>query len=218
MRQGISGVGGGEAAADGEAFLKGLACSGEVSGSLFDVSQPAQTDRQVALRLGVAGIGSGEAAGDSQVFVVGLARGVEIACRLFDVPQPVEAYREVSQGLGVAGICLGEVSGDMNPLHFDENYARGTIFRGRIAHGMLSVSYLSTVLGTKLPGAGAIFLGATVLFKAPVRVGDTVTARCTVREINTPKGRVIFDCICKVGETIVVEGEAEVKVPSRPQS
>ncbi len=113
---------------------------------------------------------------------------------------------------------FGEVSGDMNPLHFDENYARGTIFRGRIAHGMLSVSYLSTVLGTKLPGAGAIFLGATVLFKAPVRVGDTVTARCTVREINTPKGRVIFDCICKVGETIVVEGEAEVKVPSRPQS
>jgi 3-hydroxybutyryl-CoA dehydratase len=113
---------------------------------------------------------------------------------------------------------FGEVSGDMNPLHFDDAYAKNTIFRGRIAHGILSVSFLSTVLGTKLPGAGSIFLGASVRFKSPVRIGDTVTAICTVREINSVKGRVIFDCICKVGETVVVEGEAEVKVPSRPQA
>jgi 3-hydroxybutyryl-CoA dehydratase len=110
---------------------------------------------------------------------------------------------------------FGDVSGDHNPLHFDETYAKGTIFRGRIAHGILSLSYLSTVLGMRLPGAGSIFLGATVRFKAPVRIGDTVTATCTVKEIIVPKGRVTFDCVCKVGDTVVVEGEAQVKVPSR---
>ena len=110
---------------------------------------------------------------------------------------------------------FGAVSGDLNPLHFDDDYAKKTIFRGRIAHGMLSASFLSTVLGTQLPGAGSIFLSATIRFKAPVRIGDTVTAICTVREIFVPKGRVTFDCICKVGDTVVIEGEAMVKVPSR---
>jgi 3-hydroxybutyryl-CoA dehydratase len=110
---------------------------------------------------------------------------------------------------------FGAVSGDLNPLHFDEAYAKTTIFRGRIAHGILSVSFLSTVLGTKLPGAGSIFLSATVRFKAPVRIGDTVDALCTVREIDRQKGRVMFDCVCKVGDVVVVEGEALVKVPSR---
>src|SRR3954468_16905901 len=89
---------------------------------------------------------------------------------------------------------FGAVSGDLNPLHFDEDYAKNTIFRGRIAHGMLSASFLSTVLGTQLPGAGSIFLGATIRFNAPVRIGDTVVAMCTVREILAPKGRVTFDC------------------------
>ena len=110
---------------------------------------------------------------------------------------------------------FGEVSGDFNPLHFDETYAKGTIFRGRIAHGVLSLSYISTVLGTQLPGAGAIFLGATVRFKSPVRIGDTVTATCTVKEINRPRNRVTFDCNCKVGNSIVVECETQVMVPSR---
>jgi 3-hydroxybutyryl-CoA dehydratase len=113
---------------------------------------------------------------------------------------------------------FGAVSGDLNPLHFDEDYAKTTIFRGRIAHGMLSLSFLSTVLGTQLPGAGSIFLSATVRFKAPVRIGDTVVANCTVREINIAKGRVTFDLLCKVGETAVIEGEAMVKVPSRAQT
>jgi 3-hydroxybutyryl-CoA dehydratase len=112
---------------------------------------------------------------------------------------------------------FGAVSGDLNPLHFDEEYAKTTIFKGRIAHGMLSVGFLSTVLGTKLPGAGSIFLSATMRFKAPVRIGDTVVAICTVREINTQKGRVIFDCLCKVGDTTVIDGEAMVKVPSRAE-
>ena len=110
---------------------------------------------------------------------------------------------------------FGAVSGDLNPLHFDEDYAKTTIFRGRIAHGMLSLSYVSTVLGTKLPGAGSIFMSSTVRFKAPVRIGDTVTAICTVREINLQRKRVVLDCHCKVGDNIVVECETLVKVPSR---
>jgi len=111
---------------------------------------------------------------------------------------------------------FGEVSGDFNPVHFDEGYAKKTIFRGRIAHGLLTASYISTVLGTKLPGAGSIFMGATIRFKAPVRVGDIVTAICTVREVIAEKKRVICDCICKVGENAVIEAEATLFVPSSP--
>ena len=111
------------------------------------------------------------------------------------------------------------MSGDFNPVHLDEAYAQATRFKGRIVHGMLPVTFLSTVLGTRLPGAGCIFMGASFRFKAPVRIGDTVVATCTVREINAPKGRVTFDCFCAVGDTTVVEGEALVKVPSRePQA
>ena len=107
------------------------------------------------------------------------------------------------------------MSGDTNPVHLDEAYAQTTRFKGRIVHGMLPVTFVSTVLGTKLPGAGAIFMGASFRFKAPVRIGDTVVATCTVKEINAPKGRVSFDCVCSVGDTVVVEGDALVKVPSR---
>jgi 3-hydroxybutyryl-CoA dehydratase len=110
---------------------------------------------------------------------------------------------------------FGEVSGDFNPVHFDEDYAKRTIFRGRIAHGLLSAGYISTVLGTKLPGAGAIFMSATIRFKAPVRIGDLVTAICTVREIIAEKRRVICDCVCKVGNTVVIDAEAMLMVPTR---
>ena len=112
---------------------------------------------------------------------------------------------------------FGEVSGDKNPMHFDEEYAKKTIFKGRIAHGMLSASYLSTILGMQMPGPGTIFRSATTRFRAPVRIGDTVVATCTVREVNQEKRRVLFDCICKVGETTVVEGEALVMAPARPK-
>jgi len=113
---------------------------------------------------------------------------------------------------------FGEVSGDVNPVHFDENFAKTTIFKGRIAHGVLSVSYISTVLGMKMPGPGTIFMSASTRFKAPVRIGDTVTATCTVREVNQEKRRVVFDCVCKVKDTTVVEGEAMVMAPSRSQA
>ncbi len=109
---------------------------------------------------------------------------------------------------------FGEVSGDTNPVHFDDDFAKKTIFKGRIAHGVLSASYISTILGMKMPGPGTIFLGMTMRFKAPVRIGDTVVATCTVREVNDAKRRVIFDCVCKVGDTVVVEGEATVMPPT----
>ena len=110
---------------------------------------------------------------------------------------------------------FGEVTGDMNPVHFDEDYAKTTIFKGRIAHGLLSAGYISTVLGTQMPGPGAIFMSANIRFKAPVRIGDEVTATCTVREVIAEKRRVICDCVCKVGETAVIEAEAMLMVPSR---
>lgn len=113
---------------------------------------------------------------------------------------------------------FGEVSGDVNPVHFDEEFARGTIFKGRIAHGVLSASYISTVLGMEMPGPGTIFMSLTTRFKAPVRIGDTVVATCTVRETVPEKRRVTFDCVCKVGDTVVVEGEAMVMAPARPKT
>ena len=112
---------------------------------------------------------------------------------------------------------FGEVSGDVNPVHFDEGFAKSTIFKGRIAHGVLSASYISTVLGMKMPGPGTIFMSLTTRFKAPVRIGDTVVATCTVRELNAEKRRVVFDCVCKVGDVTVVDGEAMVMAPSRPK-
>ena len=113
---------------------------------------------------------------------------------------------------------FGEVSGDMNPAHFDEKWAKTTMFKGRIAHGVLTSSYISTVLGMKMPGPGTIFISANSRFKAPVRIGDTVTTICTVREVNPEKRRVEFDCLCKVGDTVVVEGEALVMPPARPKA
>lgn len=110
--------------------------------------------------------------------------------------------------------AFGEATGDMNPVHFDENFAKKTVFRGRVAHGALSIGYISALLGTKLPGDGSIFLSASIVFKTPVRIGDTVTTTATVREIN---GRaVVLDCVCKVDDRLVLESEAHVLAPRRP--
>ena len=109
---------------------------------------------------------------------------------------------------------FGEATGDMNPVHFDEDYARKTIFRGRVAHGALSVGFISAVMGTRLPGDGTIFVSASIVFKTPVRIGDTVTTICTVREVTGREA--IMDCACKVGERLVLEAEARVLVPKRP--
>ncbi len=107
------------------------------------------------------------------------------------------------------------ISGDTNPLHLDHDYAATTMFGGPIAHGMLSASLISTVIGTKLPGHGCVYISQNCRFKAPVRAGETVRARATITEINTECRRVKLKTICSVGDTVVVDGDAEVLVPSR---
>jgi 3-hydroxybutyryl-CoA dehydratase len=111
---------------------------------------------------------------------------------------------------------FGEATGDMNPVHFDEDYARKTVFRGRVAHGALSIGFISALLGTTLPGDGSIFVSASIVFKLPVRIGDTVVTTATVREVI---GReVIMDCACTVDGKQVLESEARVLAPRRPAS
>ena len=112
-------------------------------------------------------------------------------------------------------VMFSGVSGDTNPVHLDEEYARDTIFEGRISHGMLSAGFISAVLGTKLPGPGCIYISQDLRFKAPVRPSDTVTARVTVMEMIPEKRRVVLHTRCTVGETVVIDGEATVMVPTR---
>jgi 3-hydroxybutyryl-CoA dehydratase len=110
---------------------------------------------------------------------------------------------------------FAEVSGDYNPVHMDEDYAAGTFFKSRIAHGMLTASFISTVLGTRLPGPGCIYLSQNLRFLAPVRIGDTVKALARVASLDMTKRRAQFACHCEVNGKIVVQGEAMVFVPSR---
>ncbi len=112
-------------------------------------------------------------------------------------------------------VLFAGISGDTNPVHLNQEYASGTMFQGRIAHGMLSAGFISAVLGTKLPGPGCIYMSQNLKFKAPVRAGDTVTARATVTELIPEKRRVVVRTVCTVGETVVIEGEALLMVPSR---
>ncbi len=105
------------------------------------------------------------------------------------------------------------ISGDFNPVHINEEFAKKTRFEGRIAHGMLSAAFISTVLGTRLPGPGCIYVSQTLKFKAPVRIGDTVTAQAEVIELVPEKAMVTIKTTCLVGEKTVVEGEAVLKVP-----
>jgi 3-hydroxybutyryl-CoA dehydratase len=112
-------------------------------------------------------------------------------------------------------VLFAGVSGDHNPIHMNEVYAASTMFKGRIAHGFLSASLISTTIGNRLPGPGAIYLSQNLRFLAPVRVGDTVEARVTVTEVFPEKKRVALKTICFVGERQVVDGDALVMVPTR---
>ena len=111
--------------------------------------------------------------------------------------------------------AFAEVSGDNNPVHLDETYAAATPFKTRIAHGMLSAGYISAVLGTRLPGPGAIYISQSMNFKRPVRIGDEVTTRATVSDIDAERARVTLATVCEVAGKPVVEGEAVVMVPRR---
>lgn len=128
------------------------------------------------------------------------------------VGQSAELVRTVAEADIVA---FAEVTGDNNPVHLDADYAAGTGFGERIAHGMLSAGYISAVLGTTLPGPGAIYLSQTLAFKRPVKIGAEVTARVTVTAIDEAKARVTLDTTCLVGGKAVVGGEAVVMVPRK---
>jgi len=109
---------------------------------------------------------------------------------------------------------FGEVTGDMNPAHFDEEYASKTMFKKRIAHGMLCGSLFSTVIGTELPGYGTIYMKQDLKFTAPVYFGDTLTARVEVVEINQEKNRVVLLTETKnQDDKVVITGQALVMPP-----
>ncbi|HQX06625.1 MAG TPA: MaoC family dehydratase [Zoogloea sp.] len=112
-------------------------------------------------------------------------------------------------------LAFAGVTGDFNPVHVNEELAAASMFGGRIAHGMLSAGFISTVFGTKFPGPGSIYLSQTLKFKAPVKIGDTVVARCTIKELVPEKRKAKFDTVCTVKGKVVLEGEAEIMVPKR---
>ncbi len=112
-------------------------------------------------------------------------------------------------------VGFAEVTGDRNPIHLSEHFAAKTPFGTRIAHGLYTASLISAVLGTRLPGPGAIYISQTLHFRAPVKIGDTVEVSVTVAELMPEKFRARLACACSVGDEIVLDGEAWVKVPSK---
>lgn len=114
-------------------------------------------------------------------------------------------------------VLFAGISGDDNPVHINAEYAAGTMFKERIVHGMFSAALISAVLGTRLPGPGAIYVDQQLSFKAPVHIGDTVTATATVKEINHERRRVVLETVCTVNGKVVAEGVATNMVDRRPK-
>ncbi|RLD05957.1 MAG: enoyl-CoA hydratase [Chloroflexi bacterium] len=109
---------------------------------------------------------------------------------------------------------FAEISGDKNPLHLDDDYAAQTQFERRLVHGMLTAGLISAILGTKLPGEGSIYLSQSFNFRAPVFIGDTITARVTITKIREDKPIITAETICENQDGVVVlEGEAVLFVP-----
>ena len=112
-------------------------------------------------------------------------------------------------------VKYAEISGDTNPVHLDADYAATTMFKERIAHGMLTAGFISAVFGTKLPGPGSIYVNQSLKFKAPVKIGDTVTATVTVTGKVAEKKFVTFSTVCTVNDKPVLSGEATLMVPTK---
>jgi len=113
-------------------------------------------------------------------------------------------------------ILFAGISGDDNPVHINQEYAEQTMFKERIVHGMFSAALISAVLGTRLPGPGAIYIDQQISFKAPVHIGDTVTATATVVEINVERRRIKLETVCTVRGKVVATGHATNMVDRRP--
>lgn len=122
----------------------------------------------------------------------------------------------VSKVLDDAAVrAFAALSGDVNPVHLDDDYAATTLFGRRIAHGMFTAALLSTVIGTRLPGKGTIYLSQTLRFRRPVFIGDEVTAEVEVTVIDQKRQRVTLACRCIANGKEVLSGEAVVMPPSR---
>ncbi len=107
------------------------------------------------------------------------------------------------------------ISGDFNPAHINESYAKETMFEERIAHGLLSVGFISAVLGTQLPGPGSIYMGKNLKFIKPVLFNDTITATVTVKEVIEDKKRIILDTVCTNQDgDLVIDGSATMFLPN----
>ena len=109
--------------------------------------------------------------------------------------------------------AFADISGDRNPVHLDESYAEGSRYKKRIAHGLLSASYFSAIFGTKLPGAGCVYVSQNLSFRRPVYIDDTVTATVTVTKVDIEQRRIFFDTICTVNKKKVITGVAEIYLP-----
>lgn len=114
-------------------------------------------------------------------------------------------------------VGFADISGDQNPIHICDVYAAKTKFGQRIAHGLYTASLISAVIGTRLPGPGAVYMSQTLSFRAPVKIGDVVRVHVEVAELIIPKQRARLVCECAVDATVVLEGEAWVRVPSRAE-
>src|SRR5829696_3752050 len=114
-------------------------------------------------------------------------------------------------------VMFAGVSGDNNAIHINEEFAASTLFKGRIAHGMLSASVISAAIANKLPGPGAIYMSQNLRFRTPVRAGDTVRATVTVKELIPEKHRVLLGTCCRVSDEVVIEGSALVAFPPSPK-
>ena len=110
---------------------------------------------------------------------------------------------------------FAEVSGDRNPLHMDDAFAKNTPFGQRIAHGALTASYISGILGNDLPGPGSIFVGLNMRFRRPVYIGSHVTVKVEVTEMKERGNRVTLKVSCSVDGKAAISGEAHVMVPNR---
>ena len=110
---------------------------------------------------------------------------------------------------------FSDISGDTNPIHLNNDFANEAFFKSKIVHGMLTASLISTVIGTKLPGPGCVYVCQNLRFKAPVRPGDVVTASCRVISIMSKKHIIKMSTICTVASKEVISGEATILVPLR---
>jgi 3-hydroxybutyryl-CoA dehydratase len=110
---------------------------------------------------------------------------------------------------------FARISGDTNPVHLDEEYAARTRFGRRLVHGMLTAGLISAVLGTQLPGPGSIYIRQTLAFRAPVYIGDTITATVTLKALREDKPIGTFETVCRnQNGDVVLEGEAVLLLPS----